>query len=132
MIVITIPGQPPTTTAQTKRMRMVHGKPVFFASEKVRDAEIYYERGLLDHVPDVPIEGPVKLTVLWQFKVTRGHKHGDPKTTKPDTDNMVKLPKDVLTKLGFWHDDAQVAEEHLVKVWADTPGTTIWLEGLKK
>lgn len=50
--------------------------------------------------------------------------------TRPDTDNLQKLLKDVLTGLGFWKDDALVAVEHVDKRWADRPGIYIKIEPL--
>ena len=55
--------------------------------------------------------GPVTLTAAWHFPIPDGHRDGEPKTTKPDTDNMQKLLKDVMTEAGFWKDDAQVFSE---------------------
>ena len=39
------------------------------------------------------------------------------KTTRPDTDNLIKGLKDCLTKCGFWVDDSQVCIEILIKSW---------------
>ena len=50
------------------------------------------------------------------------HANGEWKTTKPDTDNLDKALKDEMTRLRFWHDDAQVASEISEKFWADVPG----------
>ena len=46
-------------------------------------------------------------------------------TNKPDTDNLVKLLKDCMTKVGFWKDDAQVTRDIVEKFWADIPGIYI-------
>ena len=35
-----------------------------------------------------------------------------------------------MTRLGFWHDDAQVASEVAEKFWADVPGVFIFVEAL--
>ena len=51
-------------------------------------------------------------------------------TTKPDTDNLQKLLKDVMTDLGFWKDDALVASEIVEKFWAERPGIFIYVETL--
>ncbi|WP_236253677.1 RusA family crossover junction endodeoxyribonuclease [Streptococcus mitis] len=56
--------------------------------------------------------------------------NGQYKTTKPDTDNLQKLLKDCMTKLGYWQDDAQVASEIVEKFWADTVGIYIKIEEL--
>jgi Holliday junction resolvase RusA-like endonuclease len=59
--------------------------------------------------------------VKWCFPRGR-HKDGQYKITKPDTDNLDKMLKDVMTEVGFWKDDAQVASEIIEKFWADVPG----------
>ena len=43
---------------------------------------------------------------------------------------MIKLLKDVMTDLGFWKDDAQVASEITEKFWSDVPGIFIKVENL--
>ena len=48
--------------------------------------------------------------------------NGMPKSTRPDTDNLVKLLKDVMTKCGYWWDDSQVAYETISKVYSDVVG----------
>lgn len=40
--------------------------------------------------------------------------------------------KDVMTELGFWTDDAQVASELCEKFWAEIPGIYILLTGLEE
>ena len=66
--------------------------------------------------------GKVRVYVKWLFPVGRGHFDGDWRTTPPDTDNLQKALKDVMTKLRFWGDDAQVASEIAEKFWAARPG----------
>jgi Holliday junction resolvase RusA-like endonuclease len=39
--------------------------------------------------------------------------------------------KDVMTALGFWKDDAQVASEIIEKFWADIPGIYVVIEELR-
>jgi len=87
--------------------------------------------------PAVPFEGPVSLTVAWCYpwrtsesKKNRaeGFKWCD---TRPDCDNLTKMVKDVLTDLGFWHDDAQVARLLFEKGWSDKHGIGIAIESLE-
>jgi len=44
------------------------------------------------------------------------------KTTKPDTDNLIKMLKDCMTTAGFWKDDAIVCSEVTEKFLAFHPG----------
>ena len=78
---------------------------------------------------DQPFDGAVRLTTWWCFP--RGeHLDGEYRTSKPDTDNLVKMLKDVMTELGFWKDDAQVASEVIEKYWADLPGIYVKVENI--
>ena len=118
---------PPTATAQEHSVRVIKGKPVFFDPPKVKEAKKLLIRHLMSNRPAVPIEGPVQLTVMWLFPRGKRHKHGEWRTTRPDTDNLEKLLKDCMTKVGFWKDDAQVVSERVEKRWSDDP-TGIYVE----
>jgi Holliday junction resolvase RusA-like endonuclease len=72
----------------------------------------------------------VRLTTWWCFPIKRKHHDGEYRTSKPDTDNLVKMLKDVMTDLHFWKDDAQVASEVIEKYWADIPGIYVKVENL--
>ena len=112
---------PPTSTAQMKQVRVVNGKPLFYDPPAVKEARKLLTGHLLLHRPDVPISGAVSLTVIWLFPKGKSHKHGEWRTTKPDTDNLQKLLKDCMTKSGYWKDDAQVVRETVEKRWSDDP-----------
>ncbi len=113
--------KPPTATAQEKKVRVVHGKPIFYDPAPVKEAKKLLTGHLILHRPDEPMTGALTLRTLWLFPRGRPHKHGEWRVTKPDTDNLQKLLKDCMTKTGFWHDDAQVAREIVEKRWADEP-----------
>lgn len=119
---IWIAGKPPTATAQQKG-RSATG--AWYKPAKLKAAEDYYLWGLKSYRPAEPLEGAVILSVEFRFPATKPHKDGDPKITRPDTDNMIKLLKDCMTKLGFWVDDAQVALELVRKSYATEPGVKI-------
>lgn len=119
----------PTATHQEKQVRVVNGKPVFYEPAEVKAARQKLTAYLGQHVPDQPFCCGVRLMVKWCFPKGR-HKNGTYKTTKPDTDNLQKMLKDVMTKLKFWEDDAQVASEIVEKFWSDIPGIYIRIEEL--
>ena len=125
-----IPMIPPTTTAQTKAVRVVRGKPVFYEPDELKAARAKLEAHLAKHRPPAPAKGALRLVVKWCFPLARGHTGGEYKTTKPDTDNLQKLLKDVMTRLGFWEDDALVASEIVEKFWAELPGLYVNVEEL--
>ena len=117
----------PTVTHQEKAVRVVGGKPVFYEPQALKTARQKLTAHLAPHAPAEPYTGPIWLHVKWCFPVVRNTRNGQYKTTKPDTDNLQKLLKDVMTDLRFWKDDALVAAERVEKFWADVPGICIAL-----
>lgn len=116
---------PPTVTAQEHKIRIVHGRPMFYDTQKLKAARAAFESLLIQHRPAVPLEGPVALNVDWHF-ATKTHKEGTYRVTRPDTDNLQKLLKDCMTRVGFWRDDAQVCREEVTKRWSrEKPGIHI-------
>ena len=116
---------PPTVTAQEHKVRVVRGKPMFYDTSKLKNARAIFESLLRQYIPPSPMEGPVALTVEWRFS-TKTHKEGTYRVTRPDTDNLQKLLKDCMTRVGFWRDDAQVCREEVTKRWSrEKPGIGI-------
>lgn len=120
--------QPPTCTHQEKQVKVVNGKPVFYEPQELKAARERLRAYLGRHVPDEKFTGPLRLTTWWCFPITGSHQDGEYRTSKPDTDNLVKTLKDVMTELHFWKDDAQVASEVIEKRWAEIPGIFIKVE----
>jgi Holliday junction resolvase RusA-like endonuclease len=78
-------------------------------------------------LPDKPIEGTIKLVMLFWMKRPKSHfnSKGQVKPTapfqhiqKPDVDNLAKAVMDALSTLGMWVDDSQVFSLHAIKSWA--------------
>lgn len=126
-----MPMQPPTATHQEKRIAWRAGKPVVYEPPAVRDARQKLAAHLGRFVPSAPYKTAVRLTVKWLFPTNGRHEHGAYKTTRPDTDNLQKLLKDVMTDLGFWQDDALIASEIVEKFYAKVPGIYIRIEELE-
>lgn len=124
---------PPTVTAQMNKVSIVNNKPVFYKSEKLKQARNTLITHLKPFQPKTPLAGPIELKVIWQFPRGKRHKHYEWRVTKPDTDNLQKMLKDCMTEVGFWNDDAQVVVEHVEKLWSDEPtGIAIEIEVLDK
>jgi Holliday junction resolvase RusA-like endonuclease len=47
-------------------------------------------------------------------------------TTKPDTDNIAKICLDALNGIAY-HDDAQIVELQVSKLYSDEPRVVVWL-----
>ena len=131
MVHFFIPMKIPTATHQEKQVRVIHGKPCFYEPTNVKDARQKYLAYLGKYVPEQKLEGAISLTVKFVFCDERMASAYRWKTTKPDTDNMIKLVKDCMTKLGYWHDDAQVCRELVEKFYSrDVEGIYIELEAM--
>jgi len=125
-----MPMIPPTRTHQEKQVKIVKGKPVFYEPAELKAVRSKLMAHLGKHVPETKYTAAIRLTSWWCFPITGEHKNGEYKTTKPDTDNLVKMLKDVMTDLKFWTDDSLVASEVIEKFWADKPGIYIKIEDL--
>ena len=125
-IYIWIPGRPSRTTHQSGTKISGHRT---YKTASLVSWEHTLQRGLMKHVPDKPIDGPVKLTATWGFKAPKKSDVGW-KLTRPDTDNMQKTLKDVMTRMNFWEDDSQVVHEVCRKIWTLDPGIYLKIEKL--
>ena len=112
---------PPTATAQEKKVALVKGRVVFYEPSNLKAAKSQLTFHLLRHRPKEPLKGPLSLTVLWLFPKGKNHKDGSWRITRPDTDNLEKMLKDCMTRCGFWKDDAQVVKEYVEKKWSENP-----------
>lgn len=94
--------------------------------------------------PLEPITGPVRADLVLYFPRPKSHyrtgkRAGELRddipnyhTAKPDRDNSDKAVLDALTVLRFWHDDAQVCDGRIVKLYVDGrgPGAQITISKL--
>lgn len=117
-----LPMKVPTKTHQMKRVTCTSGKPVFYEDPELKAVRTKLQGHLAKHVPEDKITGAIRLITKWCYPLSGKHADGEYKTSKPDTDNSIKMLKDVMTKLGYWKDDAQVASEITEKFWAKIPG----------
>ncbi len=123
-----MPMIPPTKTHQQKKVRVVKGKPIFYEPAELQAIRSKLQAHLARYVPDKKYTGAVRLVTKWCFPIAGKHQDGEYKTSKPDTDNLQKMLKDVMTGLGFWTDDCLVASEVIEKFWAKVPGIYICIE----
>lgn len=120
-----LPMIPPTVTHQEHCVTVRNGKPKFYAPAELKTARNKLLNSLYPYRPEKPFDSAVTLIVKWLFPITGKHKDGEYKITSPDTDNLQKLLKDVMTDCGFWTDDARVASEHVEKFYAEITGIYI-------
>ena len=131
MIDFFIPMRLPSITLQEQKIGVRNGKPYKYDPPELKAARALFRDHLAKYAPPEPILGPIKLQTVWCYQCNDAHPEPAWKTTKPDTDNLVKLLKDVMTRLGFWKDDAQVALEIIQKSWATRSGLYVCVEAVE-
>lgn len=131
----------PKSTAQQKGERIAYkianGRRVpyihHFKKAKVSSARTEFELKLKRYKPTEPLEGPIRLTVILYFDIKAPKKSwGNYKTTRPDCDNYAKELIDSMTSLGYWEDDSQIADLHIVKYYSEKGAIYIKAEELKE
>lgn len=110
-------GTMPKGTAQMKRY---NGRTnTYFKSNALMETERLYHTLLLPHKPKTPSEAPIRLFIVLRFDKKSPKKlWGTYKTSRPDVDNFCKALIDQMSQVGFWNDDAQVADLHIIKRYA--------------
>jgi|SRR5690625_544081 len=131
MIEFFLPIKPPTKTHQGKKVTCKNGKPVFYEPDELKQVRAKFMAHIGPYTPEKPLVGPVQLITKWCWPTNGRVPSGTWKDTAPDTDNVIKLPKDVMQDLGFFSvADGQVASEITQTFWADPAGVYIRIEEL--
>ena len=108
---------PPTITHQEHKVAVRNGRPVIYEPPELLAARQKLTDYLAQHKPESKLTGPLELVVTWCFPTNHPTRAGTYRTSPPDTDNLDKMLKDCMTRLGFWEDDAQVCREIIEKFW---------------
>lgn len=115
----------PSVTQQQHRISTQGGKVRIHDTAEIKAVRRLFRDNLAKYRPEAPLEGPIELGVSWNYMATEEHPAGTWKTTKPDTDNLIKIFKDEMTRLHFWHDDAQVCCEINTKIYNRISGVNV-------
>lgn len=119
-----MPMIPPTVTHQEHKITVTkNGKARFYDPAEVKATRLKLRDYVVAAMPlgTKKALGPVALQTTWIWPEGPKHPAGY-KCTKPDTDNMIKMLKDIMTQLDFWEDDALVAVENTQKLYGPIPG----------
>lgn len=131
----------PKGTAQSKGERIAHkfvgGRRVeyiqHYKKANVCSARTEFELKLKRYKPTEPLKGPIRLTVILYFDIKAPKKlWGNYKTTRPDCDNYAKELIDSMTAVGYWEDDSEIADLHVVKYYSEKGAIYIKAEELKE
>ena len=115
----------------TPQQRKLHGK-ASYPSGSLSLARASWQALLERHAPAEPLSGPLKIRVRLYYHVKTKEMKVDYKTTRPDGVNILKLIEDVMTKCGYWHDDAQLSVEEIARyVWPGEETVDIRVERLE-
>lgn len=134
---------PPKSTHQASQRilkRKSDNKMFIGKSESSKGAQV--KRDLISllypYRPAQAMEGPLQvcIRITWPWRKSekkkyreRGYRYSD---KRPDFDNLAKLICDVMTRIGFYQDDSQIADGRVIKGWGKTPGIGIEIEKLEE
>lgn len=127
----------PKSTAQEKGTSVINGRVHHYEKKNVRQMRERYRHEIWafmykNKLTAPHFDGPIYLAVTFTHSTKTKKLHGQPKTTKPDLDNEVKLLIDVLADLEFFAvGDQQITSLHLIKRWGPKPTVDITVEPLE-
>ena len=131
-VYLPIPGGPPRYTAQQRRWAIRDGKPVTYPDSRALRVRAELQRLFAPYAPQKPMTGPIKLDIrlVYPYRTTEKKQTIEagteiPKTTRPDTDNCLKLVQDIMMTAGYYVDDSQIYDLHAIKIWGPNPGIVI-------
>lgn len=120
--------QNPVGTAQQKGEMVRGGRIHHYTKKKVATQMAIYENAIreaLDGREPPMFKDAVYLDITFYYQIKAKKRWGQWKTSKPDLDNSVKSLQDVMTRMGFWKDDSQIALLKLKKRLSEHPGILI-------
>lgn len=119
VINIHVPGQPAHVTHQSGTKYNARTKRTYKTADLIA-WENRIRMAAECSAPEKPLEGPLLLIGVFFFETKDKKKKGTWKESKPDTDNMMKTPKDILGEMNFFKiGDQQVVLEICLKQWCD-------------
>lgn len=130
MVINIILEENPKGTAQMKGTAYQGGRIHHYEKKEVRQLRELYHHKIFKYFhttkQDIPhLDGAVRFSAIFNYSVKDKKKWGLPKTSRPDSDNIVKLLLDVCSDLNMWDDDAQVACLEVRKFYAEKPSICI-------
>ena len=120
---------PPKTTVQQRRQNKFGG----YLHDTGKIARATWKAIVEPYRPETPMCGAIALSIAITWPHTKrsrteSGKRNTPvvaKTTRPDSDNIVKMILDVMQETGFFHDDSQIFDMHISRYYGDIAGVFI-------
>lgn len=116
-------GRFPTATAQHRKHKL-NGRS-YLAPAEAR-AKAWWQAFFEKHSNGVHFgKGVPVVLVMELYTRKRGIADREPKTTRPDIDNLEKFILDGIEAAGIVHDDAQIFDPHVTKWYAPEAGVSV-------
>ena len=126
---------PPKTTMQsaTRIFKTKDGRMFIGKTDKAKSVREELMALFMKYVPNKPLEKPLQVTVEWGYPYLKTVRKKDigkiiPCGTRSDCDNLAKGWCDIMTRLGFWKDDALIWDLRFRKFYTDRPGIGVKIE----
>ena len=121
---------PKSVKKNSKQIIQVKGRPIIVSGKHWKKAEKVLTSLLAPHAPASPHEGALCVDVDWVYPYRSSTRKRDlgmmiPCDTRPDKDNLASGLFDVMESLGFWPDDARIAQGQFNKWWGPKPSISI-------
>lgn len=117
----------PRTTHQQKKYTK---RGIVYEPANLSEARATFEAYLAGSIPPVTFKGALQVTLIFSYQAKDQKQVDRPKATRPDADNLAKLPLDVMTKLGYWLDDGQICDLRVVKRYDKAEGLGVLIHEL--
>lgn len=122
------PDIPHLTHQNGVKSRVVNGHSQIYKTPELRNLEAKFISLLKPYAPLEPWDTPIHLTTFWNFKAPKKFRKYPMitpdtydvkywKTTKPDTENLLKTLKDCMQEVGFFKNDACVSLDTIAKFY---------------
>lgn len=130
-----IPSPPPNVTHNDLTIRFkdtgIKRRPFIGKSDRLKSEEDRLRPYIAKLRPLAPLSGALRLTWKLIWPVDARHASGEPKTTKPDADNVVKTLNDLLESCRIIANDAQICDLRVVKAYGEPAGIYVRIEEVK-
>ncbi len=130
----------PVAKGRARIGRMANGRPIAFTPAATRKFEAVVRLNAQQAMAErAPLDGPLSVSVLavlpipqsWSKKKQEAARSGEVRpTSRPDVDNYAKAAIDACNEVVF-HDDAQVVDLSVRKVYGNVPLLRVVVEGIR-